>query len=153
MQGADGVRYTRNGRFSAAPDGALATATGETVLGRNGQPVRVAADGTVDPPDALQVVALTNPRKAGEGFFTGQAGAQVPARERPQRRARGLRLGPGPRDGRHDRLDARVRGRPARHPHDRRHARQGGERRRRSSARPCVQPRRTTAQEPPRTSD
>ena len=78
VQGANGVQYTRNGRFSAAPDGALTTATGETVMGRNGQPVRVGADGKVDPA-LLQVVQLTNPRKAGEGFVTGRPGAQMPA--------------------------------------------------------------------------
>ena len=78
VQGADGVQYTRNGRFSAAADGTLTTATGERVLGRNGQPLRVGADGTVDPA-RLQVVELANPRKAGEGFVTGQPGAQVPA--------------------------------------------------------------------------
>lgn len=78
VQGAGGPQYTRNGRFSAAPDGVLTTATGETVMGRNGQPVRIGADGTVDPA-LLQVVQVTNPRKAGEGFVTGQAGAQVPA--------------------------------------------------------------------------
>ena len=78
VQSQDGVRYTRNGRFSAAADGSLRTATGETVLGRAGGPVRVAADGTV-PPAALQVVQLQNPVKAGEGLFTGQPGAQAPA--------------------------------------------------------------------------
>ena len=78
VQGTNGVQYTRNGRFSAAPDGALTTATGETVLGRNGRPVRVGADGTVDAAQ-LQVVQLADPRKAGEGFVTGQPGAQVPA--------------------------------------------------------------------------
>ena len=77
VQGANGVQYTRNGRFSASPDGVLTTATGETVMGRNGQPVRVGAGGIVDP-SQLQVVQLTNPRKAGEGFVTGQPGAQVP---------------------------------------------------------------------------
>jgi flagellar basal-body rod protein FlgF len=78
VQGDNGVQYTRNGRFRATPDGALTTSTGETVLGRNGQPVRVAADGTV-PPANLQVVLLNNPVKAGEGFVAGQPGAQVPA--------------------------------------------------------------------------
>jgi flagellar basal-body rod protein FlgF len=77
VQGADGVRYTRNGRFAAAPDGMLVTQTGETVLGRNGRPVRVGADGTV-PPANLQVVLLANPQKAGEGLVTGRPGAQVP---------------------------------------------------------------------------
>ena len=78
VQGANGVQYTRNGRFSAAPDGVLTTATGETVMGRNGQPVRIGANGIVDPAQ-LQVVQLANPRKAGEGFVTGQPGAQMPA--------------------------------------------------------------------------
>ncbi len=77
VQGADGVRYTRNGSFKASADGVLTTATGETVLGRNGQPVRVGADGTV-PPEQLQVVLLQNPRKAGEGLVTGQPAGPVP---------------------------------------------------------------------------
>ena len=77
VQGPGGVGYTRNGRFSAAPDGRLVTATGETVLGRNGAPVRVGADGTVAP-QALQVVLLQNPRKAGEGLVTGQPAGQAP---------------------------------------------------------------------------
>ena len=74
----EGVRYTRNGRFAQAPDGTLVTAMGEQVLGRNGQPVRVAADGTV-PAQQLGVVILTNPQKAGEGLYTGTPGAQVDA--------------------------------------------------------------------------
>jgi flagellar basal-body rod protein FlgG len=78
VRGENGVQYTRNGRFRAAPDGALTTATGESVLGRNGQPVRVGADGTV-PPASLQVVLLNNPVKAGEGFVAGQPAGQVPA--------------------------------------------------------------------------
>jgi flagellar basal-body rod protein FlgF len=78
VQGTDGVRYTRNGRFAASPDGALVTATGESVLGRGGRPVRVGADGTV-PPQDLQVVLLTNPRKAGEGFVTGTPAGEAPA--------------------------------------------------------------------------
>jgi flagellar basal-body rod protein FlgF len=77
VQGADGVRYTRNGRFSADPGGGLTTATGEAVLGRNGQPVRVGADGTVDP-RALQVTLLDDPQKAGEGMVAGQVAGQAP---------------------------------------------------------------------------
>ena len=76
VQGDAGTRYTRNGRFTAANDGTLMTATGERVLGRNGQPIRVAADGTV-PAAQLGVVLLTNPAKAGEGLYTGTPGAQV----------------------------------------------------------------------------
>jgi flagellar basal-body rod protein FlgG len=78
VRGAGGeAQYTRNGRFSAANDGTLTTATGETVIGRNGQPVRVGADGTVDP-NTLQVTLLNNPQKAGEGFVTGQAAGNAP---------------------------------------------------------------------------
>ena len=76
VRGDDGVRYTRNGRFSQAPDGTLVTASGEEVLGRNGQPLRVQADGTV-PAAQLGVVLLTNPQKAGEGLYTGAPGAFV----------------------------------------------------------------------------
>ena len=77
VQGRDGVRYTRNGRFSPSADGALVTATGDTVLGRNGGPVRVGAGGRV-PPDELRVVRLTDPVKAGEGLVTGTEAGVVP---------------------------------------------------------------------------
>ncbi len=77
IQTDEGVRYTRNGRFAAAPDGTLVTGRGERVLGRAGGPVRVAGDGTVAP-GALQVVELQNPVKVGEGLVTGQPGAAVP---------------------------------------------------------------------------
>ena len=76
VRGDAGVSYTRNGRFMQAPDGTLVTASGEQVLGRNGQAVRVGPDGTV-PAQQLGVVILTNPQKAGEGLYTGTPGAQV----------------------------------------------------------------------------
>ena len=44
-----GMRYTRNGQFSAAANGTLVDQLGNPVLGQNGQPSRVGADGTVDP--------------------------------------------------------------------------------------------------------
>ncbi len=78
VRGADGDRYTRDGRFTAAPDGTLTTAMGDAVIGRGGQPLRVGADGTV-PPAQLDVVLLNNPRKAGEGLVTGQPAGQAPA--------------------------------------------------------------------------
>jgi flagellar basal-body rod protein FlgG len=73
VQTAQGPRYTRNGQFSAAPNGDLVTPRGDAVLGRNGQPVRIAADGRVDPAQ-LQVVLLQNPRKEGDSLVTGAPG-------------------------------------------------------------------------------
>jgi flagellar basal-body rod protein FlgF len=77
---ADGVRYTRDGQFSAGPGGQLQTATGGAVLGRDGAPIQVGAGGAVDP-RRLQVTLLEDPRKAGDGLVTGTpagtAGSQV----------------------------------------------------------------------------
>jgi flagellar basal-body rod protein FlgF len=67
---AQGTRYTRNGEFRADANGQLVTAEGNAVLGPNGQPVRVGADGRVDP-RALGVVNLTNPRKEGDNLISG----------------------------------------------------------------------------------
>jgi len=54
IQGAEGPRYTRNGQFRRAADGALVTATGQVVLGADGrgirlsgEPVEVTADGQI----------------------------------------------------------------------------------------------------------
>jgi len=69
---AQGIRYTRDGQFTVSPQGELVTAQGDPVLGRGGQPVRVGADGKVDP-RRLGVVLLTAPQKAGDGLVTGQA--------------------------------------------------------------------------------
>jgi flagellar basal-body rod protein FlgF len=73
---AQGTRYTRNGQFAVSPQGRLATPAGDAVLGRDNQPVKVGADGRVDP-RRLQVVALTNPLKAGDNLVTGTAGASA----------------------------------------------------------------------------
>jgi flagellar basal-body rod protein FlgF len=70
VQTAQGVRYTRNGQFSADAQGQLATAQGDRVLGRNGRPVTIGADGRVDPRN-LNVVLLSNPRKQGDNHLTG----------------------------------------------------------------------------------
>jgi flagellar basal-body rod protein FlgF len=69
-----GVRYTRNGQFTRSATGGLVTATGDPVLGRDGRPVQVRADGTVDG-TAVQVAALTNATKTGDNLFTGTAAA------------------------------------------------------------------------------
>ena len=72
VRSAQGVRYTRNGSFQQAANGELTDQLGNRVLGQNGQPVRVAADGSV-PPNSLGVFTLRNPSKAGDGLITGTA--------------------------------------------------------------------------------
>ena len=76
-----GVRYTRNGQFAAAADGTLTTAQGFQVLGQNGQPVRLAADGTVDPA-AVGVFAVPAAQKQGDSLFTGAAAGRAAGRVR-----------------------------------------------------------------------
>jgi flagellar basal-body rod protein FlgF len=71
VQTARGVRYTRNGQFGISPQGLLVTAQGDSVLDRNGRPVR--ADGGRVDPRSLGVVALTDPRKEGDSLVTGTA--------------------------------------------------------------------------------
>ncbi len=73
VQTAQGTRYTRNGQFTAAGDGTLTDQLGNPVLGRNGQPVKVTADGHVTAAD-VGIFALTNPAKQGDNLFTGNAG-------------------------------------------------------------------------------
>jgi flagellar basal-body rod protein FlgG len=65
-----GTRYTRNGAFKADARGELVDQLGNAVLDRQSRPVRVRADGTVDP-KAVGVFALTNPRKIGDNYVTG----------------------------------------------------------------------------------
>jgi flagellar basal-body rod protein FlgG len=74
VQTGGGVRYTRNGEFASDANGNLVTATGNLVLGRNNQPVKIGADGKVDP-RTLNVVLLTNPEKTGNNLVTGTPGA------------------------------------------------------------------------------
>ena len=73
VQTAEGLRFTRNGRFMADGQGRLIDQLGNPVVGRNGQTVTVGADGTVDA-DRLGVFNVQNPRKAGDGLFSGAAG-------------------------------------------------------------------------------
>jgi len=67
------VRYTRNGQFAESASGQLVTADGNAVLGRNGRPLTVGADGKVDPRN-LNVVLLTNPKKLGGDLVSGTPG-------------------------------------------------------------------------------
>jgi flagellar basal-body rod protein FlgG len=70
---AAGVRYTRDGQFSASARGTLVTAAGDDVLSSTGAPIRIGAGGVVDP-KAIGVVTLTNPARQGDNLFTGTAG-------------------------------------------------------------------------------
>jgi flagellar basal-body rod protein FlgG len=69
-----GLRYTRNGQFQAAADRTLVTAQGDQVVGRDGGPVRIGADGVVDA-RRLDVVQLRDARKQGDALFTGTPAA------------------------------------------------------------------------------
>jgi flagellar basal-body rod protein FlgF len=73
VQTAQGVRYTRNGQFTAAANGRLTDQLGNAVLGRNGQPITIGADGKV-PEAGVGVFAVNNARKAGDNMFQGTAG-------------------------------------------------------------------------------
>jgi flagellar basal-body rod protein FlgF len=75
VQTAQGVRYTRNGQFTAAANGGLVDQRGNPVLGQNGRPVTIGADGKV-PEASLGIFALTNPTKSGDSLLTGTAGGR-----------------------------------------------------------------------------
>jgi flagellar basal-body rod protein FlgG len=81
VQTAQGVRYTRNGQFKVSQQTTLVTALGDTVLGRNNQPIRVDAEGRVDPAD-LGVFDVPAARKAGDSLMTGNAAGQADGRVR-----------------------------------------------------------------------
>jgi flagellar basal-body rod protein FlgG len=76
VQTPQGVRYTRNGQFTAAANGRLTDQVGNAVLNQNGQPITIGADGKV-PEASLGVFTLTNARKAGDNFFQGTAGGRA----------------------------------------------------------------------------
>jgi flagellar basal-body rod protein FlgG len=67
---AQGVRYTRDGQFSASATGVLTDSAGNPVLGSRGGTVRVSAAGTV-PAGAIATFELTGAAKQGENLFTG----------------------------------------------------------------------------------
>jgi flagellar basal-body rod protein FlgF len=72
VQTAQGVRYTRNGQFTAAANGRLTDQLGNAVLNQNGQPITLGADGKVAA-GTVGVFAVNNPRKAGDNFIQGTA--------------------------------------------------------------------------------
>jgi flagellar basal-body rod protein FlgG len=75
VQTKQGVRYTRNGSFSANAQGKLVDQLGNQVLGVGGKAVDV-TEGTIDP-TKVALFNLRNPVKQGESNFTGQAGGQA----------------------------------------------------------------------------
>jgi flagellar basal-body rod protein FlgG len=77
IQAPEGVRYTRNGSFTANAAGQLVDQLGNQVVGRNGGPVQVRPDGTVDPA-TVGVSLVPDARKAGNGYFTGTETGQAP---------------------------------------------------------------------------
>ena len=70
-----GVRYTRNGQFSTDAEGNLTDQQGDLVLGANGAPVKLRADGTVAPGD-IGVFEVAGAEKQGENLYTGNATGQ-----------------------------------------------------------------------------
>jgi flagellar basal-body rod protein FlgF len=72
VQTAQGVRYTRNGQFTAAANGRLTDQLGNAVLGQNGRPITIGADGKV-PEASVGIFALNNATKAGDNMFRGTA--------------------------------------------------------------------------------
>ena len=69
-----GIRYTRNGAFTADAKGNLVDQQGNQVLGEGNQPVKV-TDGTVDT-TKVGVFKVANPVKQGDSYFTGTAGGK-----------------------------------------------------------------------------
>jgi flagellar basal-body rod protein FlgG len=78
---AQGVRYTRNGQFTAGANGRLTDQLGNAVLSGNGQPITIGADGKV-PAAAVGVFAVDNARKAGDNFLRGTAAGRGAGRVR-----------------------------------------------------------------------
>lgn len=73
---AAGVRYTRNGEFTASAAGLLTDAMGNDVLSQGGGTIRVAAGGHV-PPGTVGVFKLNNPVAQGENLFNGAAAGKA----------------------------------------------------------------------------
>lgn len=76
VQTAQGIRYTRDGQFSAGANGNLVDQNGNTVLGQGGGPIAVSAAGTVAP-SAVGVFNVTGAAKQGDNLFTGTAAGQA----------------------------------------------------------------------------
>jgi flagellar basal-body rod protein FlgF len=71
-----GIRYTRDGQFSANAQGLLVDSQGHEVLSQNGAPIAVNANGTVAT-SALGVFNVNNAAKQGENLYTGTAAGRA----------------------------------------------------------------------------
>ena len=67
-----GVRYTRDGQFTASAKGVLTDANGDPVLGAKGGQIKVSATGTV-PASAVGLFEVPGAAKQGENLYTGTA--------------------------------------------------------------------------------
>jgi flagellar basal-body rod protein FlgF len=73
---AQGVRYTRDGQFTASAQGILTDATGDPVLGQGGAPVKLPPSGTVAA-SAIGAFEVPTAVKQGENLFTGAASGKA----------------------------------------------------------------------------
>jgi flagellar basal-body rod protein FlgG len=72
VQTAQGVRYTRDGQFSASASGQLVDQAGNRVLDQQGKPIAVDSEGHVAS-SALGVFEVPKAVKQGENLFSGSA--------------------------------------------------------------------------------
>jgi flagellar basal-body rod protein FlgF len=72
LQTPQGVRYSRDGQFTASAQGVLTDAAGNPVLDQRGAQVKVGTDGSV-PASALGVFEVPGAVKQGENLFSGAA--------------------------------------------------------------------------------
>jgi flagellar basal-body rod protein FlgG len=76
VQTPQGLRYTRNGQFTASPQGTLVDQLGNAVVGRGGGTIQVQANGTVDA-RAVGVFRLNDAVKQGDNYFQGAVAGQA----------------------------------------------------------------------------
>ncbi len=76
VQTAQGVRYTRNGRFTTSAAGVLTDQNGNPVLSQTGTQVKVPSSGTL-PASALGVYELGSVVKQGENLYVGNVAGKA----------------------------------------------------------------------------
>jgi flagellar basal-body rod protein FlgF len=76
VKSAEGVRYTRDGQFTASSSGVLTDANGNPVLSQSGAQIKVPAGGTV-PVSELGTFEVPEASKQGENLYTGTAAGKA----------------------------------------------------------------------------